>query len=85
MAQAPEKNHSVGCEPPSHVSLYCWANYESTKLDQAVADHPLLADRLMAAKATLIDLKEEIKRRPFFPAESYSIKSVALVCGFHWS
>ena len=39
----------------------------------------------MAAKSVLIDLKEEIKGRPFFPVKSYSIKSVAPVCGFNWS
>ena len=70
---------------PADVALYCWADYEFGKLDQAAADHPGLAHRLLAAKAALIDLKEEIKGRPFFPVKSYSIKEVAPVCGFHWS
>jgi predicted RecB family nuclease len=39
----------------------------------------------MAAEAALIDLKEEIKHRPYFPVPSYSIKAVAPVCGFNWS
>ena len=39
----------------------------------------------MAAEAALIDLKEEIKHRPYFPVTSYSIKKVAPVCGFNWS
>ena len=42
-------------------------------------------ERLMAAEAALIDLKEEIKHRPYFPVTSYSIKKVAPACGFHWS
>ena len=67
------------------MALYCWANYEFTKLDQAAADHPHLADHLMAANSALIDLKEEIKGQPFFPVKNYSIKSVAPACGFHWS
>jgi predicted RecB family nuclease len=70
---------------PSDVALYCWSTYEIGKLRQAAGDHPGLADRLMAAKAALIDLKEEIKRRPYFPVTSYSIKAVAPVCGFNWS
>lgn len=44
-----------------------------------------LAARLLAAKAALIDLKEEIKGRPCFPVATYSIKSVAPLCGFNWS
>jgi predicted RecB family nuclease len=67
------------------VALYCWANYEFTKLGQAAADHPHLADHLFAAKLALIDLKEQIKGRPHFPVKNYSIKSVAPACGFHWS
>lgn len=67
------------------VALYCWSSYESTKLQQAARGHPALADRLLAAKASLIDLKDEIKHRPYFPVSSYSIKEVAPVCGFHWS
>ncbi len=70
---------------PSDVALYCWTMYEAEKLRQAAADHPDLEDRLMAAEAALIDLKEEIKHRPYFPVPSYSIKAVAPVCGFHWS
>jgi predicted RecB family nuclease len=70
---------------PSDVALYCWASYEFAKLDQAAADHPELAARLGAAKAALIDLKEQIKARPFFPVTDYSIKKVAPACGFHWS
>lgn len=70
---------------PSDVALYCWANYEFGKLDQASQNHPQLATRLLAAKAALIDLKEEIKGRPFFPVATYSIKSVAPQCGFRWS
>ncbi|MCH2131187.1 MAG: TM0106 family RecB-like putative nuclease [Pirellulaceae bacterium] len=70
---------------PSDVALYCWTRYESTKLLQAATDHPVLATRLHAVQQALIDLKEEIKHRPYFPVSSYSIKSVAPVCGFHWS
>jgi len=70
---------------PADVALYCWSDYEHSKFTQAANDHPQLADRLLAAKAALIDLKEEIKGRPFFPVKSYSIKEVAPVCGFHWS
>jgi predicted RecB family nuclease len=70
---------------PSDVALYCWASYEFDKLDQAARDHPQLAVRLLAAKAALIDLKEEIKGRPCFPVRTYSIKSVAPLCGFRWS
>ncbi len=70
---------------PSDVALYCWSSYEMGKLRQAAADHPGLADRLTAAKAALIDLKEQIKRRPYFPVTSYSIKAVAPACGFNWS
>jgi len=70
---------------PSTVALYCWSTYESGKLRQAAADHPEIADRLTAAEAALIDLKEQIKHRPYFPVTSYSIKEVAPVCGFHWS
>ena len=70
---------------PSDVALYCWTMYEASKLRQAAADHPDLADRLLAAEAALIDLKEEIKQRPYFPVTSYSIKVVAPVCGFDWS
>ncbi len=43
------------------MALYYWTNYEFTKLDQAAADHPHLADHLFAAKLALIDLKEQIK------------------------
>jgi len=39
----------------------------------------------MAVEAALIDLKEEIKHRPYFPVTNYSIKAVAPVCEFHWS
>jgi predicted RecB family nuclease len=39
----------------------------------------------MAAKSALIDLKEEIKHRLYFPVPSYSIEAVAPVCGFNWS
>ena len=70
---------------PSDVALYCWSRYEATKLGQAATDHPHLATRLIAAEQALIDLKEEIKHRPYFPVSSYSIKNVAPVCGFHWS
>jgi uncharacterized protein len=70
---------------PSDVALYCWTMYEAGKLRQAAGDHPGLADRLAAAEAALIDLKDEIKCRPFFPVASYSIKAVAPVCGFNWS
>jgi predicted RecB family nuclease len=70
---------------PSDVALYCWSSYEFGKLDQAANDHPQLAARLLAAKEALIDLKEEIKGRPCFPVATYSIKSVAPLCGFHWS
>jgi predicted RecB family nuclease len=70
---------------PQEVALYCWTMYEATKLKQAAEDHPGLANRLMAAEAALIDLKEEIKHRPYFPVTSYSIKKVAPVCGFNWS
>jgi predicted RecB family nuclease len=70
---------------PSDVALYCWTMYEAGKLRQAAADHPILADRLIAAEGALIDLKEEIKHRPYFPVTSYSIKSVAPVCDFNWS
>jgi predicted RecB family nuclease len=54
-------------------------------VDHAAANYPDLGDRLMAAKSTLIDFKEEIIRRPFIPVKSYSIKAVAPVCGFNWS
>jgi predicted RecB family nuclease len=70
---------------PSEVALYCWTMYEAGKFQQAAADHPDLADRLAAAEAALIDLKEEVKQRPYFPVTSYSIKAVAPVCGFNWS
>ena len=70
---------------PQEVALYCWTMYESTKLKQAAIDHPALAERLIGAEAALIDLKEEIKHRPYFPVTSYSIKKIAPVCGFHWS
>jgi predicted RecB family nuclease len=70
---------------PREVALYCWTMYESRKLNQAATDYPALADRLLAAQAALIDLKEEIKHRPYFPVTSYSIKKVAPVCGFQWS
>ena len=70
---------------PSDVALYCWSEYESRKLDQAANVHHELAKRLLAAKAAFVDLKEEIKGRPFFPVRSYSIKSIAPLCGFHWS
>ena len=47
---------------------------------------PQLADRLFAAQAALIDLKEEIKHRPYFPVPSYSIKSVSSqYAAFDWS
>lgn len=82
---SPQEKSLGWLRAPSHVSLYCGASYEFTKLDQAAADHPLLADRLMAAKSALIDFKEQIKGRPYFPVKSYSIKSVAPVCGFNWS
>ncbi len=59
--------------------------YEAGKLRQAAADHPDLAGRLTAAAEALIDLKEEIKHRPYFPVTSYSIKAVAPVCDFNWS
>ncbi len=45
----------------------------------------ILSNRLKETKSALIDLKEEIKGRPFFPVKNYSIKSVAPVCGFNWS
>jgi uncharacterized protein len=70
---------------PADVALYCWTMYEAGRIRQAAADHPGLEDRLAAAEAALIDLKEEIKHRPYFPVTSYSIKAVAPVCGFHWS
>jgi predicted RecB family nuclease len=70
---------------PQEVALYCWTMYEATKLKQVTEDHPDLANRLMAAEAALIDLKEDIKHRPYFPVTSYSIKKVAPVCGFNWS
>jgi len=70
---------------PSDVALYCWTRYEATKLRQAAENHPALAARLNAVVQALIDLKEEIKHRPYFPVSSYSIKSVAPVCGFNWS
>ncbi len=70
---------------PTDVALYCWSSYESSKLNQAVQDHPQLATRLCAAQDALIDLKDQIKQRPYFPVPSYSIKSVAPVCGFNWS
>jgi predicted RecB family nuclease len=70
---------------PSDVALYCWTMYEAGKLRQAAADHPDLASRLSAAQDALIDLKEEIKQRPYFPVTSYSVKLVAPVCGFSWS
>lgn len=70
---------------PRDVALYCWTMYEAAKLDQAAAVHPRLAEQLMAAKSVLIDLKEEIKHRPYFPVTSYSIKVVTPVCGFNWS
>jgi predicted RecB family nuclease len=70
---------------PSDVALYCWTMYEAGKLRQAAADHPDLASRLSAAQDALIDLKEEIKQRPYFPVTSYSVKAVAPVCGFNWS
>jgi predicted RecB family nuclease len=71
--------------PPEDVALYCWTMYESKKIGQAASRHSQLADRLMAANESLIDLKEEIKHRPYFPVSSYSIKEVAPVCGFDWS
>ncbi len=70
---------------PGDVALYCWTMYEAGKLRQAAANHPALEDRLTAAGAALIDLKEEIKHRPYFPVTSYSIKAVAPACGFDWS
>jgi len=70
---------------PHEVALYCWSTYEIGKLRQAAGDHPKLAERLGAARAALIDLKEAIKHRPYFPVTSYSIKAVAPVCDFNWS
>lgn len=51
---------------PRDAALYCWTRYEQGRLLQAAADHPALAARLAAATAALIDLKEQIKHRPFF-------------------
>jgi predicted RecB family nuclease len=70
---------------PAEVALYCWTMYEDGKIRQAASDHPHLKERLMAASASLIDLKEEVKHRPYFPTTSYSIKELAPICGFHWS
>jgi uncharacterized protein len=70
---------------PSDVALYCWTMYEEGKIEQAAEDHPVLEDRLLEAKNALIDLKEEVKHQPYFPVPTYSIKSVAPVCGFNWS
>ena len=70
---------------PEDVALDCSSTYEYGELKQAAADHPALADRRQAAKAALIDLKEEAKRRPYFSFSSYSIKEVSPVCRFHWS
>lgn len=70
---------------PHDVALYCWTMYERRKMEQAAADHPQLTSRLQTAAAALVDLKEEIKHRPYFPVPSYSIKAVAPVCGFRWS
>ncbi|MBW2541011.1 MAG: TM0106 family RecB-like putative nuclease [Deltaproteobacteria bacterium] len=69
---------------PADVALYCWTMYEAGKMRQAAADHPDLEARLGAAEAALIDLKAQVKCRPFFPVTSYSIKAVAPVCGFDW-
>ena len=71
--------------PTEDIVMYCWTMYESDKIEEAASRHPQLADQLMASKEALIDLKEEIKHRPYFPVSSYSIKEVAPVCGFHWS
>jgi len=70
---------------PNEVVIYCWSNYEFGKLLQAATDHTALAPRLIAAEAALVDQKEQVKHRPYFPVSSYSIKSVAPVCGFYWS
>jgi uncharacterized protein len=70
---------------PSDVALYCWSRYEVGRFQSAAAAHPALAARLLAAADALIDLKDEIKHRPYFPVASYSIKQVAPACGFHWS
>ncbi len=70
---------------PHDVALYCWTMYERRKMEQAAAAHPELTSRLQTAAAALVDLKEEIKHRPYFPVPSYSIKSVAPFCGFRWS
>lgn len=71
--------------PPEDVALYCWTMYESGRIQRAASRHLHLADQLFAPDDALIDLKEEIKHRPYFPVSSYSIKEMAPVCGFHWS
>ncbi len=70
---------------PSDVALYCWTMYEENRIEQAAQDHPEMEDRLIDVKQALIDLKEQVKHRPYFPVPTYSIKSVAPVCGFNWS
>ena len=70
---------------PSDVALYCWASYEFGKLDQAAHDHSELAARLLAARAALVNFMEEVTGHPYFPVKSYSIKSIAPLCGFEWS
>jgi len=70
---------------PDNVVIYCWSSYEFGKLRQAATDHPALAPCPQAVEAALVDQKEQIKHRPYFPVSSYSIKSVAPVCGFYWS
>ena len=70
---------------PDNVVIYCWSSYEFGKLRQAATDHPALAPCPQAVEAALVDQKEQVKHRPYFPVSSYSIKSVAPVCGFYWS
>jgi uncharacterized protein len=70
---------------PSDVALYCWSMHERGRFRRAAGAHPALAERLLAAADALIDLKDEIKHRPYFPVASYSIKAVAPVCGFDWT
>jgi len=70
---------------PENVVMYCWSSYEFGKLLQAATDHLVLASRLLAVEAALVDQTEQIKHCPYCPVSSYSIKSVAPVCGFYWS
>lgn len=70
---------------PRDVALYCWTKYEAVRLKKAAETHGNLAKRLLAAERALIDLKEQVKHRPYFPVPSYSIKCVAPICGFNWS